>query len=206
MVEYREGRMVLTTPVTYEDIERLAIGDIFYLDGELATARDSAHSRAVDTGSFPVDLDGKVLFHAGPITRQTEGGTYEIVSVGPTTSMRMEKYEYDFVKMTGTRIIIGKGGMKDNTGNACREFGAIHCIIPAGNAVAAATCIEEVLGAYWLDLSPAEAVWHCRVRDFGPLIVTIDTAGCNFFEEKKVAYEQRRREQIELIRNKLEAL
>ena len=44
--------------------------------------------------------------------------------------MRMEKFEYEFVKETGVRVIIGKGGMKENTERACKEFGAIHCVFP----------------------------------------------------------------------------
>ena len=62
-----------------------------------------------------------------------------MVSVGPTTSMRMEKFEYEFVKHTGVRVIVGKGGMGPNTERACKEFGAIHCVFPAGCAVVAAT-------------------------------------------------------------------
>ena len=58
-----------------------------------------------------------------------------MVSVGPTTSMRMEKFEYEFVKQTGVKVIIGKGGMKENTERACKEFSAIHCVFPAGNAL-----------------------------------------------------------------------
>ena len=42
----------------------------------------------------------------------------------------MEKFEYEFVKETGVRVIIGKGGMKENTERACKEFGAIHCVFP----------------------------------------------------------------------------
>lgn len=33
--------------------------------------------------------------------------------------------------------------MKENTERACKEFGAIHCVFPAGNAVVAATEVEE---------------------------------------------------------------
>ena len=58
-----------------------------------------------------------------------------MVSVGPTTSMRMEKFEYEFTKLTGVRVIVGKGGMGPNTERACKEFGAIHCVFPAGCAV-----------------------------------------------------------------------
>lgn len=48
-----------------------------------------------------------------------------MVSVGPTTSMRMEKFEYEFVETTGVRIIVGKGGMKENTERACKDFGPL---------------------------------------------------------------------------------
>ena len=32
-----------------------------------------------------------------------------MVSVGPTTSMRMEAFEADFIEQTGVKLIIGKG-------------------------------------------------------------------------------------------------
>ena len=96
-------------------------------------------------------------------------------------------------------IIIGKGGMKEKTAEGCMKFGAVHCVLPAGNAVIGASCVEEICGVYWLDLGEPEAVWHCRVRELGPLIVTIDTHGRNYFEEKKVEYNQRKEEQIEEI-------
>ena len=88
--------------------------------------------------TLPVDVRNNAIFHAGPIIRPLENDKFEMVSVGPTTSMRMEKFEYEFVKETGVRVIIGKGGMKENTERACKEFGAIHCVFPAGNAVVAA--------------------------------------------------------------------
>ena len=33
--------------------------------------------------------------------------------------------------------------MKENTERACKEFGAIHCVFPTGNAVVAATEVED---------------------------------------------------------------
>jgi len=122
-----------------------------------------------------------------------------MVSVGPTTSMRMEKFEYEFVKETGVRVIIGKGGMKENTERACKDFGAIHCVFPAGNAVVAATEVEEIVRAEWRDLGMPETLWNCRVKEFGPLIVSIDPEGNNFFEQQKVEYNKRKDEQIKKI-------
>lgn len=201
MLEYRDSKKILITPVTDDDLRDIRIGDVVYLSGEMVACRDAAHKRVVEDGQdFPVDIAGKALFHAGPIVRQNEDGGYEIVSVGPTTSMRMEKYEYDFVNITGPKVIIGKGGMKENTEKACREFVAIHCAAPAGCAVVGAVSVREIISANWLDLGMPEAVWHCRVEEFGPLVVTIDTAGNNYFEDKKVIYNQRKDEQIAAIR------
>jgi len=139
------------------------------------------------------------ILHAGPIIRLLPDDKFEMVSVGPTTSMRMEKFEYEFVKTTGVRVIVGKGGMKENTANACKDFGAIHCVIPAGNAVVAAVCVEEIVRAEWRDLGMPETLWNCRVKKFGPLIVSIDSEGRNFFEEKKVKYNKRKEEQVAAI-------
>lgn len=198
-VQIIDGNKVLTTPISREDLKDIHIGDIIYLSGDLTTCRDVAHRRVVEEGrEIPVDVRNKAILHAGPIVRP-KGEDYEIVSVGPTTSMRMEKFEYEFVKKTGVRVIVGKGGMKENTERACREFGAIHCVFPAGNAVVAATEVEEVVEAQWKDLGMPETLWHCHVKNFGPLIVSIDAYGKNFFEEKKVEYNKRKEKQIALI-------
>lgn len=202
MIEIRGDKKVLITPVSKEDLEGIKIGDIVWLDGDLMTCRDVAHRRLVEYGrELPYDIKDKAIFHAGPIVRKIEGteDDYEMVSIGPTTSMRMEKFEYEFTKLTGVRVIVGKGGMGPNTERACKEFGAIHCVFPAGNAVVAATEVEEIVRAEWRDLGMPETLWNCRVKEFGPLIVSIDTEGNNLFEERKVIYNKRKDEQYEII-------
>lgn len=200
MVEMRNGKKVLITPVSAEDLKDIKVGDIVYLDGSMTTCRDVAHRRLVEEGrELPVDVRNNAIFHAGPIIRPLENDKFEMVSVGPTTSMRMEKFEYEFVKLTGVRVIIGKGGMKENTERACKEFGAIHCVFPAGNAVVAATEVEEIVRAEWRDLGMPETLWNCLVKEFGPLIVSIDTQGNNMFEENKVIFNQKKDKAIEEI-------
>lgn len=200
MVEERNGKKILVTPVAAEDLKGIKIGDIVYLSGSLTTCRDVAHRRLVEEGrELPVDVRNNAIFHAGPIIRPLENGKFEMVSVGPTTSMRMEKFEYEFVKETGVRVIVGKGGMKENTERACKKFGAIHCVFPAGNAVVAATEVEEIVRAEWQDLGMPETLWNCRVKEFGPLIVSIDPEGNNLFEELKVGYNKKKEEQYEII-------
>ena len=193
MVEVKNGKKILTTPISAEDLEGIHVGDIVYLNGSMTTCRDVAHRRLVEEHrELPVDVKDAAIFHAGPIIRPLENDKFEMVSVGPTTSMRMEKFEYEFVKLSGVRVIIGKGGMKENTERACKEFGAIHCVFPAGNAVVAATEVEEIVRAEWRDLGMPETLWNCRVKEFGPLIVSIDTKGNNMFEENKVTFNQKK--------------
>jgi L(+)-tartrate dehydratase beta subunit len=117
------SRKILTTPIKDEDIQDLTIGDIFYLNGYLITSRDDVHQRLIKQHKeLPVQLAGKAIFHAGPIMQEIKGqpGKYRVISIGPTTSMRMEKYEREFIAQTGVKIIVGKGGMGQNTAAACQ--------------------------------------------------------------------------------------
>ena len=58
---------------------------------------------------------------------------------------------------------------------------------------------EEIVEAQWKDLGMPETLWHCHVKEFGPLIVSIDSYGRNYFEEKKVEYNKKKDEQVEII-------
>ena len=91
MVEVKDGKKILTTPISAEDLKGIKIGDIIYLNGSMTTCRDVAHRRLVEEGrELPVDVRNNAIFHAGPIIRPLENDKFEMVSVGPTTSMRME--------------------------------------------------------------------------------------------------------------------
>ncbi len=184
----------LTTPIRPEDLEDIHIGDIIYLTGYLVTSRDDVHMRLVKQGrALPVDLAGKAIFHAGPIMvpcgSESKSG-YKVVSIGPTTSMRMEKYEREFIRDTGVKLIVGKGGMGPNTVAGCRDYKALHCVFPGGCAVLAASKVEEVEAHEWPELGMPESIWVMRVKDFGPLIVSIDTHGGNLFEENKKRFNE----------------
>ena len=177
MVEMKDGKKILTTPISAEDLADIHVGDIIYLNGSMTTCRDVAHRRLVEEGrELPVDVRDAAIFHAGPIIRPLENDKFEMVSVGPTTSMRMEKFEKEFVENTGVKVIIGKGGMGPNTEYACKN-----------------------VDAQWRDLGMPETLWHCRVNEFGPLIVSIDTDGRNLFEENKVIFNERKEKAIEEI-------
>ena len=184
---------ILTTPIAPEDLADIKIGDVIYLSGHIVTCRDVPHRRVVEEGrELPLDIRGGAILHAGPIIRKTGEKSFEMVSVGPTTSMRMEKFEREFIAKTGVRLIVGKGGMGEGTMSGCKEFGAIHCVFPAGCAVVAATQVEEIESADWTELGMPETLWKCRVREFGPLIVSIDAHGNNLFEQNKVKFNEKK--------------
>lgn len=201
------SKKILTTPIKAEDLEDIKIGDVIYLNGYLITARDCAHTRLVAQGrQLPVDLAGKAIFHAGPIMVPCEesGSGYKTVSIGPTTSMRMEKYEKEFIEQTGVKLIIGKGGMGPNTVEGCMKYKALHCVFPGGCAVLAANCVEEVEDVQWQDLGMPESMWVMRVKEFGPLIVSVDTHGGNLFEKNKATFRATAQPIVEEIIKKCE--
>lgn len=197
-------KKVLTTPIKTEDIENLRIGDIVYLTGLLVTCRDTGHKRRVLSGVIPeTDLKGGAVFHAGPIVKKV-GDKWEMVSIGPTTSMRMEKFEKEFVELTGVKLLIGKGGMGEKTTKAAKEDKFIHAVFPGGNAVVAATQVEEISTVEWEDLGMPEAFWVMKVKEFGPLIISIDTEGNNLFENNKVMFNEKKLEELKKLYPKVE--
>ncbi|MCD6536349.1 MAG: fumarate hydratase C-terminal domain-containing protein [Thaumarchaeota archaeon] len=177
----------LETPVSRDNVRKLRVGDVIYLTGRIVSCRDACHQRLLEyleAGKpAPIDLTGLAIYHVGPVVRGKDR-KWEVISAGPTTSARMEKYEAEVIEKTGAKIIIGKGGMGDKTAEACRKFGAVYAIFPGGAGALAAKFIEEVERVEWLDLGIPEAMWIFRVRNFGPLIVTIDSTGENFYRRK----------------------
>ena len=186
MVEYK-----LKTPLKEKDVRKLGVGDVVYITGLIYTARDQAHRRIleyVEKGQkLPVDLNGSVIFHVGPLMRK-EDDNWIVVSAGPTTSTRMNLTTPKLLENFKVRIIIGKGGMSREVAEALKRFGAVYCHFTGGAGVLAAKNIRKVEGVEWLDLGMPEALWKLQVEDFGPLTVTIDSNGNSLYEEvgKKV--------------------
>ena len=185
-------KKILSLPLCDNDITGLKTGDVFFLCGNLVTGRDEVYRRITEERKpSPIDLNGMAIYHAGPIVREAQG-KYEIVSIGPTSSIRLEKWAADFIEKTGVKIMIGKGGMGEVTAAACREYGVIHCVYPGGCAVLGAQQIEKIEGVFWPELGMAECMWVMKTQMFGPLIVSIDTQGKNLFAENHGFYTLQR--------------
>ena len=167
-------------------LEKLRAGDTIYLSGRIVTLRDLGHRRALEMlkrgEKLPIDLHGLVVFHAGPIVKKV-GDHWKIVSIGPTTSARMDIYVYDLIKLSGVAIVLGKGGMGPNAKRACRELTAIYAELVGGTASLITKAVRHVEAVYWLDLGIPEAMWVLHVENLGPAIVVIDSEGRDLHEE-----------------------
>jgi fumarate hydratase subunit beta len=182
MTEYH-----LTTPITEADARKLKVGDVVYVSGKhVYTARDEAHQRALKMFEKgvkpPVDFEGSVVYHVGPVAWQKDG-KWVIVSAGPTTSGRMELFEDEFLKKYKARIIVGKGGMGAKTLAALKEVGAVYCSYTGGCGALAAKGLKEVTAYLWDDLGMPEALWVITAEEFGPLLVTMDSHGNSIHAE-----------------------
>ena len=176
----------LKLPASSEEIKKLHVGDIIFVSGSIFTARDEAHERALEMYEKgekpPVDFEGSVVYHVGPVAWQKDG-KWEIVSAGPTTSIRMELFEDEFLRKYKARIIIGKGGMGAKTLNALKEVGAVYCSFTGGCGALAAKGLKEVRAYLWDDLGMPEALWVITAEEFGPLLVTMDSHGKSIHDE-----------------------
>ena len=81
----------------------------------------------------------------------------------------------------------------------CKKHKALHCVFPAGNAVVAACCVQRLQRATRNDLGRPQTLRTSEVKEFGPLIVSIDTCGRNLFDENKVVFNQRKEEACQEI-------
>ncbi len=182
MAEYH-----LTTPISEDDARKLKVGDIVYVTGEhVYTARDEAHERALDMyekgEKTPVDFEGSVVYHVGPLAWQKDG-KWKVVSAGPTTSARMELFEDEFLRKYKARILVGKGGMGQKTLSALKEVGAVYTSYTGGCGALAAKGLKEVTGYLWSDLGMPEALWVITAEEFGPLLVTMDSHGNSIHDD-----------------------
>ncbi len=96
----------------------------------------------------------------------------------------MERFSPGLIERYGVRAIVGKGGLLEGSMEAMKRFGACYLSIVGGAAALSTLQIEEIEAVYWEDLMP-ECLWKFRVRDFGPLFVTIDSHGNNLYFEIK---------------------
>ena len=173
-------------PVTEQQIRRLKINDTVTLNGVLYGIRDATQIHMFDRGrKTRFDMNGHAVIHTAPNVRWT-GETaaapcgYEPICIGTTTSDRMERFTRPLLKEYGVRIVIGKGGLREGSAAAFQELGGVYLAVVGGAAALETTWIESIEDVDLDDLNP-ESLWKFRVKNFGPLLVSMDSHGGSLY-------------------------
>jgi L(+)-tartrate dehydratase beta subunit len=189
----------LATPVDEAQIRALRINDTVTLQRTLFGIRDATQIAMFDRGrTTRFDLDGHAVIHTAPNVRKvapdrTHPTGYAPVCIGTTTSDRMERFTRPLLEQLGVRIVIGKGGLRDASLAAFREFGGVYLAIIGGTAALETTWIEAIEDVDLDDLHP-ESLWRFRIRDFGPLLVAMDSHGGSLYDTVRHDVNARRAE------------
>jgi fumarate hydratase, class I len=173
--------ITLTAPITEEQIRQLKVGDVVKITGRMYTGRDAIHKYLMDNDA-PVDLNGQVIYHCGPVMLKDEAGNWHVKAAGPTTSIREEPYQGDIMKKFGIRAVIGKGGMGAKTLAALKEHGGVYLNAIGGAAQYYAECVKSVDGVDLMNFGIPEAMWHLQVEGF-TAVVTMDSHGNSLHED-----------------------
>jgi L(+)-tartrate dehydratase beta subunit len=187
----------LTMPVTEETVRRLRINDTVTLQQRLFGIRDATLIALFDRGrSTRLDLQGHAVIHTAPNVKKVAASAtyptgYAPVCIGTMTSMRMERFTEPLLRELGVRIVVGKGGMGASSLAAFRDLGGVYLAIIGGTAALETTWIEAIEDVDLDDLNP-ESLWQFRIRDFGPLLVAMDSHGASLYDAVDHAARERR--------------
>jgi len=180
----------LQTPLSDVIVRKLVAGDEVYISGIIFGMRDATHRFIIENGHEPpVDLRGAVILHTAPNVKKLNN-EYVKLSIGPTTSLRMEKYTPTLIKKYGVKGIVGKGGMGKSTLDALISNGAVYMAAVGGAAALYTSKVLKIEQVFFDELYP-ECLWKFRVDDFGPLTVAMDTHGNDIYAEVQTRAKQK---------------
>jgi L(+)-tartrate dehydratase beta subunit len=188
-----------TTPVTEAQARGLRIEDTVTLNGTLYGIRDATQIHMFDRGrKTRFDLAGHAVIHTAPNVRKVEKSAahpagYAPLCIGTTTSDRMERFSRPLLRTYGVRMIIGKGGLREDSLAAFGELGGVYLAIIGGTAALETTWVEAIEDVDMDDLNP-ESLWKFRVRGFGPLLVAMDSHGGSLYAKVRDAAQAKRAE------------
>src|SRR5918992_6300656 len=191
-------------PITESDARKLKVNDTVTLNGTLFGIRDATLIHMFDKGrTTRFDMRGHAVIHTAPNVRwvgETEAhpSGYEKICIGTTTSARMERFTRPLMQQYGVRMIIGKGGLREDSLSSFGELGGAYLAIIGGTAALETTWIEAIEDVDLDDLNP-ESLWKFRVNGFGPLLVAMDSQGESLYSRVKDAAQQRRAEALRLL-------
>jgi len=193
-----------TMPASEAQVRALRVDDTVTLNGTLFGIRDATQIHLFDRGrKTRFDLRGHAVIHTAPNVRQVEKSAahpagYAPLCIGTTTSDRMERFTRPLMRQYGVRLIIGKGGLREDSAAAFTELGGAYLAIIGGTAALETTWVEAIEDVDMDDLNP-ESLWKFRVRGFGPLLVAMDSHGGSLYARVRDAARGRRAEVLKRL-------
>jgi L(+)-tartrate dehydratase beta subunit len=194
----------LTPPITDAQARDLRVNDTVTLQETLFGVRDATLIHLFDRGrTTRFDLRGHAVIHTAPNVKAVDKSAehpagYAPICVGTTTSDRMERFTRPLMAQYGVRIVVGKGGMREGSLAAFQEFGGVYLAIIGGTAALETTWVERIDDVDLDDLNP-ESLWRFRVRDFGPLLVAMDSHGGSLYDIVKSDAQARRAKVLQAL-------
>lgn len=176
----------LQMPVTEAQVRALRVNDTVTLQRTLYGIRDATQIHLFDRGrTTRFDLNGHAVIHTAPNVKKVPKSEqfpagYAPVCIGTTTSDRMERFTEPLMRRNGVRLIVGKGGLREGSSKAFAEIGGAYLAIVGGTAALETTWVEQIEDVDLDDLNP-ESLWKFRIRDFGPLLVAMDSVGGSLY-------------------------
>jgi len=193
-----------TMPVSEAQARALRVDDTVTLNGTLYGIRDATQIHMFDRGrKTRFDLAGHAAIHTAPNVRKVAKSAahpagYAPLCIGTTTSERMERFTRPLMQQNGVRLIIGKGGLREQSAAAFQELGGAYLAIIGGTAALETTWVEAIEDVDLDDLNP-ESLWKFRVRGFGPLLVAMDSQGGSLYSRVREASRGRRAEVLKRL-------
>ncbi len=194
----------LRMPISEAQARALCVDDTVTLHGALYGIRDATQIHMFDRGRRTrFDLAGHAVIHTAPNVKKVEKtpqnpAGYAPICVGTTTSDRMERFTRPLMQQYAVRLVIGKGGLREDSLKSFAEMGGAYLAIIGGTAALETTWIEAIEDVDLDDLNP-ESLWKFRVNGFGPLLVAMDSRGASLYSEVRNAAQQKRAEALKRL-------
>lgn len=157
----------IQTPITDDVIDKLQVGDMVYISGEILCGRDAVLPKIIklaETGrkeEIGAELQGGVIFH----TAVSPAG------VGPTSSNKLEiESSMEPLSKAGIKLHLGKGAIKPETVKALKENNAVFAVIPPVTALLGDKTLSRELIAF-PELG-MEALYRLKVDKYPAIIAT----------------------------------
>ncbi|MFV1528360.1 MULTISPECIES: fumarate hydratase C-terminal domain-containing protein [unclassified Phaeobacter] len=185
----------LTLPLQQDCLDRLRIGDLVYLTGDIVvTVGLPTHKRMKDylqAGvELPIDLKDGMWCQVGAYIEQS-GSDKTCRYINPSTSTRFEPHLPAIIRASGVKAIGGKGGVGPQTVEAMREMRCVYLSFVGGASALTSEAVEDVIDVAWTDLILQFRLTRLRVKQLGPLTVGVDVRGNSLYSELQAQADSR---------------